>query len=170
MRKIQFKAPEVDFCLPNNSAISEAFTKAGMAYGEMYADDINKTVTIAQASTYYPVTDFGLSSTDVYGMHLEDTSGLRVAKAGKYILNFNATMKCATANQNVSALGFVNTTPMPSTEGSALIGTANAAASIGGCGIITLEAGDLVRLGVENETGANNLIITHCTFTLRRIG
>lgn len=172
----QFYPPQTDlasvgdsFVLPNYSGLSDAQAKTNMAYGSAGADDITKTVTISQAEVYYPITSFGLTEGYSKNMVFGDTSYFTISKGGKYLVNWTATLKCATANQNVSMAVMVNSTPIVITEGSGKLTTANDAKCVSGTGILNLSVGDVVKMCLENETGANNLIVTHFSISLLRI-
>ena len=134
----------------------------------MYGDDVTITVAVASANVYYAVGS-GLTGGEL-NLVTHANSTLTVTKAGRYLINWSAGVQCASANQNVSIAAMVNTTAKPETEGSTKLTTANDTKCVSGTGILSLAANDVVKLCAENETGANNITLTHATFTLVQVG
>ena len=138
-------------------------------YGSMYADDVTITVTIAAASTYYTIGT-GLTTGSVNGMTFTSTgSTLTALVAGKYKVDWSMTVNSGSAGQEVSGTIMINTTAQMQTEGACKLTTANDNKCIAGSGIITLAVNDTVKLCVENETNANNIVVTHASMSIIRI-
>lgn len=138
-----------------------------LPYGAMYGDDVTITITVSEAEVYYAM-GAGLTTGSVNNFTFADST-LTAAIAGKYFVTWGATLKCATAAQKVSMAVMVNSTAKPDTEGSIRLTTANDEKHVGGTGIITLAVNDVVKLCVENETGTNDVIVTHANLALFRV-
>lgn len=138
-----------------------------LVYGSMYGDDVTLTVTVSASSTYYAVPT-GLTTGSVNGMTFS-ASTLTALVAGKYKVDWSMTLSCAVANQETSGAIMINTTAQMQTEGSAKLTTANDNKNVSGSGIITLSVNDVVKLCVENETGTNNIVVTHACMSIIRI-
>jgi hypothetical protein len=138
-------------------------------YGSMYADDITRSVVISSAGVYYEVGG-SLSGGSVNGFTFQNNKELKCNVAGKYLVNWSISSQSASANQYIEGAVMVNGTAQANTVNATQIGTANKDYTCGGTGIITLAVNDLVSLCMENETGTNNLTVTHANLTLHRVG
>lgn len=138
-------------------------------YGSMYADDVTQTVTISATATYYEVpgslSDGGSSASFTF----QSSKQLLCNTAGTYRVTWGMTLQCASANQEVTGAVMVNTTAKTNTEGATKLTTGNNNKLVAGTGIITLAVNDVVKLCVENETGTNDIIVTHATLSLSKL-
>jgi hypothetical protein len=139
-----------------------------MIYGSMYGDDINVTVDIAAAETYYEVPS-GLSGGECNGMTFQNSKELKVLTAGKYKVDWSMSAECASAGQYIEGGVMVNTTAKENTVGAAELVTASKKVCLGGTGIIDLAINDLVKLCVENESGTADIVIDHANLTIIRV-
>lgn len=138
-----------------------------MLYGSMFGDDVSITITVSAKETYYAM-GAGLTGGTCNGF-THANSVLTVDVAGNYKVDWSGTLACATANQKVSMAVMINTTPQANTEGSTKLTSVNDEKSVAGSGIITLAAGDAVKFCIENETGTNNILVTHATMSIVRV-
>jgi len=142
----------------------------GLPYGGMYMDDKTITVTISAAETYYKIASADVTTGTNLNQMTFASSGLTVLIAGKYLITWSATLKCATANQEVSCAVMINTTAISESEGSAKLTTANDNKCVAGSCVLSLAANDVIYLCCENETGTNNIIVTHLTCSAVMVG
>lgn len=140
-----------------------------MIFGNMYADDISQSVTIAASGTYYEVPG-SLTGGTCNGFTFQSSKQLLCADSGKYLATWGMSITSATNNENIAGAVMVNSTEQHNTEGSAQNINAGKPIHVSGSGVITLAANDVVKLCVENEDAAHNITVLHANLTLFRIG
>jgi hypothetical protein len=141
---------------------------SGLLYGSFYAEDIALTVAVAATDVYYPVTS-SMTTGSLNGMTFQNASELLVATAGKYLVTWSMAI-AAGSNDHVEGGVMINTTPQSNTVNSAHTPGNNDEVSVGGTGILTLAVNDIVRLCVENENDADDIIVHTANLTLIQIG
>ena len=129
-------------------------------YGHMYAHNVTGTVTVASADVYYAVSGAfrtGLLS----GVTFSNTMHLKPGIAGRYFVAYSASVRSASASQEVEATLLINSTPQSGSSAHVETTTANKAHALSGSMVIDLVANSIVGLGILNHTGGNNLVLEH---------
>jgi hypothetical protein len=139
-----------------------------LIYGTMYGDDIAQVVTVASANVVYAVGG-GLSGGVINGMTFQNNSELRCNDAGLYLIIWSMSLRPANNGDTVSGTVMINSTGLHVCEGSAYFANANRPQSMGGTTILDLQANDVIRLAVENETAAHNITIDHASLTVVKL-
>lgn len=140
-----------------------------LCYGNMYADDISQVVTVASANVYYEVPG-SLTGGSCSDFTFQSSKQLLCGRAGIYQVTYGISIASATNNEIVSAAVMIDTTEAHNTEGSAENINSGKPIYISGTGIITLAAGNVVKLCVQNETAAHNITVYHANLSIIRIG
>lgn len=96
-------------------------------------------------------------------------SALKVSETGIYLLNYSGSIKPANANDVVEMEAYVNAVEQLNTESQTKLGANTDFQVVTGHGLLSLTANDIVTIGVENLTGANDLTIRNVNVTLVRI-
>lgn len=140
------------------------------SYGSMWADDISQLVGIASSMVYVKVpSSFTGSYTN--NMTFQNASELKVLTAGKYLVNWSMSMHLATGgNRKISGAIMVNTTAAQNTEASQVIAGTLQDIHVSGTGIVSCAVNDVIGLCVENETSADDIIVTHGNMTALFVG
>jgi hypothetical protein len=147
-------------------------TAYGGAYTEVYSLG-GTTTTIAQASTWYP-----LSVTAVQGARNDNS--LNLAVNGGEVSNqglsrtFLVTYAVAGIAQTNNNLMFRlqkngNVSPIAYSESDTICGSGNKSTSTGNFAIVTLNNGDNIRLYCSNASAAQSITLEHFNLLLRQI-
>jgi hypothetical protein len=135
------------------------------AYGSFYMDDGNQVITISSAGVYYQVPS-GMSSGTTHNMTFQNGRELKCTISGVYNVNWQMSVAIGSANQHIEGLVMVNSTAKEETTAATHVQNASDEQSLGGTGILTLNINDVVKLGIENETGTNNITVSHANLSL----
>lgn len=158
-----------DYINVTSSGITTFVGTACIPYASMYADDISSVTIIVVAGGHYPVTG-GLTAGRMYGFTFVGSSYVVCNIKGMYLVNWGLSITCTAANQTVEGCVMINSTSQFNTVGAGEVVIANKNIEVGGSGIIALNVGDTVRFCLENETGTNDITVTHANMTLVQIG
>jgi len=142
---------------------------AYVPYGSMYAVAGTITCAVANAGEWYYIgtglSDGGSSNSVTF----QNSKELKALVAGKYLVNWSATVQCATAGQNIMGGVMVNSS-MQSSGASGADLAANTNGTLGGSCVVSLAVNDLVRIGISNQTAVNDVIVNHANLTIVQIG
>lgn len=144
-------------------------TIPGVVYGSMWGDDIAQVVTVASATVVYAVGG-GLSTGLCNGMTFQNARELLCVFPGKYACSWSMSLRPASNGDQVGGSVMVNATQNHTLEGSAYFQVASHPLCVSGHGVLTLAAGDVVKLAVENETSASNITVDHASLVLTSVG
>jgi hypothetical protein len=144
---------------------------AHIPYGSMYEEDGVTTVTLTTVATYYPITsaqhDGGSNQ-----FTFQNNSELKCLVAGKYVASWSMALSLDTSDTTVAGIVLIGTTAQQNTENAARMKENGVVYSVGGTGVISLAVNDVVRLGIERETGIAAVVATvqHANLTLFQVG
>ena len=126
------------------------------------------TVVVASANVHYSVTS-SMTTGSLNGMTFQNNSELLISKAGKYLVTWSLAL-LAGNNDHIEGAVMVNSTQQINTVNSAHTPGSGDQVGVSGTGILTLAVGDIVRLCVENEIDADDIVIHTANLTLIQIG
>lgn len=158
----------VDQSVASGTAPTFDGTNFTLNYGNMYAVNVTRTVTVALVNTYYQILsgfEFGLG----HNFSLTTNKALKCAVAGKYLANWSLSLECAAANQEVEGTIMLNSSAQLNASSQTHLTTVNRSVTTAGSMIITLAVNDLVSLCVCNRTAANDLVMEHGNLTLVQV-
>lgn len=148
----------------------EALGATFINYGSLWADEQSHSVPIAAINTYVQVLA-SLSAGLNDGFVFQNFSTLRCVVPGIYKVDWAMSINCATNNQDLSGCVTVNAVPQLNTTSHHFNGSGGSKNStIGGTGILSLKANDLILLAVANHTATNAIIVEHANMSLCRVG
>lgn len=141
-----------------------------LSYGSMYNYDTSTTVTVAASETWYQIPS-GYLVGFVNNTVFQNSREIRVIDAGVYavVWSISFTMSGG-ATQEVEGTIMVNAVADTSATAHRYIGTRTDTGNIGANGIVSLNAGDVVSMAVNNESDTNNVVVEHSSMTITRIG
>lgn len=139
-------------------------------YGEIYADDASITVTINAPNTPVKIAS-GLSGGSQNGLVFQNGCELRIVIPGTYSVNWSISADTNTAGQEIMGVILKNSVRQPNGTNHATVVAPNKAVPLAGAAILPgLIAGDLLGVGVSNETTVNDIMVEHVNFVMLRIG
>lgn len=140
-----------------------------MAYGSMYAHNVTSVLDITVADTTVQMAA-DLTGGSCNGFTFQNNSELKCLVAGKYKIDWTASVQCGTANVEVEGMIGIGAVDQDATSGHTETVSAGKSMAISGTGIITLAVNDLVRIGFQNHTGTQDITVEHVGVTLFRVG
>ena len=142
----------------------------GLPFGSFYADNISQTVTIGSPNTPYQISS-GFTGDGLNNFVFQNARELKCLVAGNYKVDWSlAVMIASGLNIHIEGMVMINGAAQYKTVNTTHLITSNDEQSIGGTGIISLNVNDLVSLGVENDDGTQNVIVTHGNLSLVQVG
>lgn len=135
------------------------------AYGEMYAENVAYTVTIAGANTW-TVVDGGMTAGTCTAFTFQNSSELACNRAGRYMVWWSLSLETTGANDDIEASVGVNGTQQSNMICHDFVVTPNEEFAVASHGIVLLALGDIVTLMVNNNTDADDLVVEHANLTL----
>ena len=145
---------------------------ASIAYGNMYVYNLGAgfTVVIGAPDVFTLISNATINAGTLQGFTFQNNQELKCTNPGTYFATWALSVEALGSNQEAEGAIGINNVAQTSTAAHAEIINAAKPATISGSGILTLAQNDLVRMYINNHTGANNLVIDHLTLTLTRMG
>lgn len=145
----------------------------GIPYGSMFAHDASIAVTIGSIGVAVQVPGtFTVGQTNL--ATFQNTNEIAVTNAGRYLITWQMSFTAGASNQEIEGSVMVDTGAgdVFNTQASAhrKISTGTDTGSMSGTCILDLAAGDVVSLGIINETSTNTVTIEHGNLTVAHIG
>lgn len=134
------------------------------SYGAMTAFNIGLTVVITAPNTWTAVPS-SLSSGLLRNFTFQSASELVCGDSGVYKIDWNMAVEAVGANDNVEGGVTINGTIQTGFVSHLRFASPNFAGSFGAAGIVRLTAGDIIRLAVNNNTDADDVIVQHVALT-----
>ena len=156
-----------DALVPTQKAVV-TFVESRSSYGVMRADDTSIAVTVAAANTVYPITSGLSAGAELKDFTFQSASELVCGATGIYHIMFSMSLHSANNNENLCGQILVNGNETHYENDAECI-NAGKPVSISASGVIAINSGDVITLGVENETAAHNITVTHATVSAIRI-
>lgn len=146
----------------------------GLPYGSCYGNEIGWSQANAVQNTWYNVSDADMSDGNA-GLNLvtHDGSGkLTVTNAGRYQVNFTATIEVSIANTHVQSGIEINGSGTAIGDGQThWEGTANTEVPHSGCAQVDLAAGGTIEVSVcTTDANTPTISVSHLTITVFAIG
>jgi hypothetical protein len=138
-------------------------------FGSMYNFDTPTAVSILATNTFYQVPS-GFSKGEVNNSLFENSREIIVGTVGYYHVTWSIAFTAATGNQEIEGTIMVNGTENTNFASHRKIGTGTDTGSMGGNGIVRLDAGDIVSLCVNNETSTSNVTVEHANMSVIQVG
>lgn len=149
-------------------AISGRVLVDSLIYGHMHADDVAQTIVVAAAGVYYEVPG-SLTGGLCNGLTFQNSKELRVEVAGRYLLGWSMSL-AAGNNDHLEGTAMINSTAVVGAENAAHTPGPGDQVGLAGSAVVALTVGDVVKLCVENETDADDIVMSHANLTLVRVG
>lgn len=148
-------------CIDNINEANDYDKQTTFASGWMQ----DKTITIASADTYYPLTDWNM----LEGKGLTYADGnITIVYDGNYYIAGHASFE-GTVNNEYHIVIFKNNTKQDYCHVEQKVPTGAGVASVSlGC-TMALTAGDYINVKTENTTLGNNITFHDITFNIQRI-
>lgn len=140
-----------------------------LVYGSMYNYDTSTTVTISGATTPTRI-QAGFTAGQTRNTTFQNNRELVVNHAGIYLITWQISFSVVSgAGKEIE--GFVMVDNVMNNEATAhrFIGTSTDTGSMSGTCILSLTAGQVISLGVLNETDTIDIIIEHANMSLEKI-
>jgi len=138
------------------------------SYGEMYANNAAVTTTVSVIDTWYPITS-GFTAGANLNVTFQNSSELKVTKAGKYHAQWSLSTEIGTANQDTEYGLSLNGAVQNNTVAHLHFQNINSELCASSGGILTLAVNDVVKFVLRNRSTANNIKMEHASLTLVRI-
>jgi hypothetical protein len=139
------------------------------SYGEMYADNITKAITVSAAKTAYEI-DSNLISGLLSGITFTDSSALQVKSDGKYLINWSMSIDTGTADDELEGGVMINGSAKTKGTSHTTVETISKAQCVSGSLILDLDQNNKISLFVKNMTNTNNITVEHVSLTALKIG
>lgn len=152
----------------DGSGLTKFSGGAGLPYGSMGIDDGSITVTVGATNTEYAVPTGLVNGT--LNQFTFSGSNLTASIAGVYSVSWSMSLHTASANQILEGGLMVNSVAKTIGNNDNEEITANRDVSVSGNALLKLNAGDKIRLYVEDDTSATNIIVTHASLTAIMVG
>lgn len=156
----------VDRVISAESDITNLQTEVDNAFGEMYIKGNSSDQAITVQSTWTKVVNFvtGLVNKVTFA-----TSALTIVEAGKYQINWSASIKAVTAvGVYQFGVSIDGATPPDSSWVERSVSNATVGV-IAGNVILNCSGGDVITLVVLNPANTNDILIVHANLLLHRI-
>ena len=145
----------------------------GLSYGSMYMEDASVAVTLTDINTAYPIAS-GFTGGLENNATFQNSKEIKIVKAGVYKIDWSLSMSVNNSDQTIEALiiaGAAGTTDQDQTANATRAKENGVLYSLGGSGLVTCAVGDLIRLGVANESAAGSVVtVSHVNVTIVQIG
>jgi len=135
-------------------------------YGEFYLRNTVVTITVAAGNTAYEVNT-GLTGGLTSLMDFGGSYYLSVLRSGIYLVNWAMAAKSVAPTDSIEG-GFM-VDGVAQDNGAGYAGATTDYFTIAGSGLVTLTPGQRVSLFVLNYDGAQNISLSHASFTLVRV-
>ena len=138
-------------------------------YGEMYATNVNQTVTVSAPNTPYEITTgFVVGSTN--SILFGSDHYLQVKNSGKYLAHWNMSVDTSIESDEVEGGLMINGVEQQNGTAHTTVPVASGASNIASQSLLNLAANDAVSLYVRNHSAARNIVWEHGSLILTRIG
>ncbi|MCK5616456.1 hypothetical protein KAR91_82095 [Candidatus Pacearchaeota archaeon] len=159
-----------DIYLPNHDG-GLKYNNERRSYGSMYNHDVSTTVTIGAINTPVRIPS-GFVEGQTNNTTFQNAREIIINKKGKYLLTWQMSFTTTSAAKEIE--GFVMVDNILNEQASAhrYIGTGTDTGSMSGACVLDLEEGEIISVGVLNETtgGSLDVIIEHANLSLVEIG
>lgn len=142
---------------------------SGVPYGCMHGYNMAEVVAVGVVDTWYELTA-GLVSVEANLMTFQNNHELEVTKAGRYVVNWSASIQTTGANDEIEGAIAINNTADTTTAAHVTMVKSNAAMALGGGSVIDLAAGDDISIAVLNHTTNRDIKVEHVTVTVTMVG
>jgi hypothetical protein len=146
---------------------------SGLPYGSCYGNEIGWTQASAAQNTWYLISDADMA--DGHGglnLVTHDGSGkLTVTKAGRYLINYGASVECSALNKHVQTGIAVNGTVIGDGQQHYEVSSPNAQLTLGSTAIVVLAASGYIEIAMRTtDTGTPDLSVDHLNISIVQIG
>ena len=145
-----------------------ASTFSGNQYGTCYNNNNPITVDIVTQDVHVRV-NAGLTASYVNGFTFANQQ-LTASYSGKYSAVWSMGVECGSPTTEIEGGLMVNNTVFTGSTSHAEAVNANRPICIAGAGIVDLTSGSAVGLCLSNHSSAGDLIVSHATLLLTRLG
>lgn len=152
----------------NLQALAQAVDDLTFQFGSFYAEDIALTIVVTAADVYYPVTA-SMTAGLLNGITFANNSQLVIAKPGKYLAVWSMSLSAGN-NDHLEGAIMINSSQQLNTVNSGHTPGPGDEIGLGGTSILDLAVSDIVRLCVENEIDADDIVVHSANLSLIRIG
>jgi hypothetical protein len=150
----------------------EMYETASIIYGSFYAEDAAIATTLTTINVYYPILSC-MTTGLVKNVTFQNSRELALLVAGVYHVTWALSISVNASDQTIEGLiiaGATGTTAQVQTGNSTRAKENGVLYSVGGTGLVTCAVGDLMRIGLENETSAGTVItVSHANIVIRRV-
>jgi len=134
------------------------------AYGAMTAFDVAFTIVVSASNTWTAIAS-SLTSGLLYRFNFQNNSELLCGESGVYKIDWNLALDALNANDNIEGGILINGTIQTGFVSHLKFANANSTSAMGAAGIVSLNAGDVVKLAINNNTAANSAVMQHASVT-----
>ena len=139
------------------------------AFGSMYNHDTSTTVTIGATDTPVRVPG-GFTQGQANLMTFQNSREIAVSLTGIYKIVWQISFTMAAgANQEIEGFVMINNVINIQATGHERVTTATDTGSVSGNCELDLAAGDVVALGMLNETSTNNIVVEHANLSIDHV-
>lgn len=142
----------------------------GLPFGQMYTNT-SIVVPVASANTWYEVN---VNAPDFTAGELNEVTFtdhyLTVGKAGRYLINLNASLSTGVALQEFAATVMVNGTATETAHSHGTNVAAGQPSSVGGSTILDLAANDQISVAIQNHSTGADVTVEHAQVSLTMLG
>lgn len=134
-------------------------------YGTMWQNGDATEITIGTKDVFEPIG--GMSNGSDVGFTFSDAQKLTCTEKGKYQVVWNICFEDGNIKTYSGGI-LINDSIQTNTVGCRQLGAVDVG-SMGGNGIVTLDVGDIVELGIANNTDTSNPFIDSANMSLVRV-
>lgn len=145
----------------------------GLPYGSCYGNEITWTQASAAQNTWYNVSDTDMTDGQLNLVTHDGSGKLTISKAGRYLINYSASIACNIPNHHIE--GGIEVNSSGSADNSGICSwypqTANAEGIVNSTAILDLAANATIELCIRTATaGTPTLSINHLNITATMVG
>jgi hypothetical protein len=139
------------------------------SYGQMYVNNGSTTMTISVTGTYVRVSG-GMTAGTLSGVTFQNARELVVPNTGKYFIQWNMSLSCATAGAQPAGTIMLNGTANTTCTAQSSTAFSNTGSQVSGSIILSLSASDVIALAVTNDGGTQSIKVLNASLSILQIG